>query len=156
MQVAAQSHLNAMYRVMKYVRGTKHQGLIFWPDKAWDRKSDFEFTIKGISNSNYGKDPETRKSISGTSVFLNSSPITMKSHQQNTMTLSSTEAKLQGVTQCTQDMLYSMRVLESMRLKVKKRMMTRWTIKVQLTLPTIKELVVECIMLMLGNIFYES
>ena len=44
----------------------------------------------------------------------------MKSKMQSCVTLLVTEAELVSTTQCAQDMLYVMRMLESMGLKVKK------------------------------------
>jgi len=46
----------------------------------------------------------------------------MKSRMQGCVTLDVTSAELVSGTQCAQDMLFSMRVLESMSLKVKKPM----------------------------------
>jgi hypothetical protein len=46
----------------------------------------------------------------------------MKSHMQGCVTLDVTSAEYVSATQCAQDMLFTMRVLESMGLKVKKPM----------------------------------
>ena len=46
----------------------------------------------------------------------------MKSSQQKSVTLSTAEAELVSGTQCAQDMLFVMRVIESIGLKVKKPM----------------------------------
>ena len=46
----------------------------------------------------------------------------MKSRMQGCVTLSVTEAETVAATQCAQDMLFVMRVIESMGLKVKKPM----------------------------------
>ena len=74
----------------------------------------------GIGDSNYATCPDTRKSVSGYSVFLNEAPVTMKSGMQKTTALSVTEAELFAATQCAQDMLNVMHVLNGMSLKVRK------------------------------------
>ncbi len=87
----------------------------FWDD---DRKS--EFTISGRSDSDFAKDVISNKSVSGCSTFLCGAPVSIRSKMLDCVTLSVTEAELVAATQCAQDMLFVMRVLESMDLKVKK------------------------------------
>ena len=48
---------------------------------------------------------------------------------QGFVTLSVTEVESAAATQCTQDVLFNMRVIESMGLKVKKLMILEGTIK---------------------------
>jgi hypothetical protein len=122
MKVAAPVHLKAMLRVLKYCVDTPQRGLQLKPSRTWNGKPDFEFIVKGLSDANYATDPSSRKSISGYSVFLEDAPISMKSGQQKSVTLSTAEAELVSGTQCAQDMLFVMRVLESIGLKVKKPM----------------------------------
>ena len=61
---------------------------------------------------------DNRRSISGTAVFLNGAPVCMRSGQQETTSLSTTEAELVAATQCAQDMLYEFRILTSIGLQV--------------------------------------
>ena len=78
--------------------------------------------ITGISDANYATDPDNRKSVSGFSVFLNGAPISFKSVQQKVVTLSTTEAELYAITQCAQEMMFTLNVLQSMRIDVEKPM----------------------------------
>jgi hypothetical protein len=55
-------------------------------------------------------------------MLLEGAPIVMRSKMQKVVALSSTEVELMSGTECAQDMLYSMRVIESLGLKVKKPM----------------------------------
>ncbi len=119
------AHIQAMYRVMKYCVCTPNCGLLLKPSEKWDGDPNFLFTIEGRSDSDYAKDPEKRRSVSGYSTFLCGAPVTMKSQMQGCVTLSVTEAELVSATQCAQDMLFIMRVLESMGLKVKKPMILK-------------------------------
>jgi hypothetical protein len=116
------AHMKAMYRTMKYCVETPNRGLVLQPNESWDGSADFEFTVSGRADSDYAKDPERRRSVSGYSTFLCGAPVTMKSRMQSCVTLSVTEAELVSGTQCAQDMLFIMRVLESIGLKVKKPM----------------------------------
>ena len=107
---------------MKYCVGTPNRGLLLKPDVEWDGDQNFEFEIKGIKDSDYAKDPETRRSVNGWTVFLCSAPITMKSKMMPVVALSVTEEELFSGTQCAQDMLFVMRVMESIGLKVRNPM----------------------------------
>ena len=68
------------------------------------------------------KDLIKRRSVSGFSKFLNGAVILTTSQMQNCVALSVTKEELVATTECAQDMLFAMRVLESMGLKVKKLM----------------------------------
>jgi len=103
-------------------KATPNRGLLLKPNKKWDGDPEFEFEVTGRADSDYAKDPERRRSVSGYSTFLNGAPVTTKSRMQGCVTLSVTEAKLVSGTQCAQDMLFVMKVLKSIGLRVKKPM----------------------------------
>ena len=119
---ASLAHVKAMKTVMNYVINTPNRGLLLKPDKKWDGTKNFEFEILGRSDSDHGKCPDTRRSVSGYSVFLNGAPFRIRSVMQNIVTLSVTEAEEVAATDCVQDMLFGMHLLESLGLKVKKPM----------------------------------
>ena len=73
--------------------------------------------IHGRSDSNYATDPESRRSITGTVVYLNDAPIAFSSVTQKHVTLSVTEAELATVVTMVQDMMYVYRVITSMGLQ---------------------------------------
>jgi hypothetical protein len=119
MMKALGAHEAAMRRVMEYCVSTPNRGLCLKPVGYWNgRDKDYLFRIHGMSDSDYAKDPETRRSVSGYTTFLNEAPVTMKSKMQECVTLSVTEAELVAATNCTQDMLYIKKVIESLKLKV--------------------------------------
>jgi hypothetical protein len=123
MQVASKAHMKAMYKTMRYCLATPLRGLLLKPTRIWDGNPEFEFIIKGRSDANYATDTSNRRSVSGYSVFLEEAPVAMKSVGQRSVTLSTAEAELAAATACAQEMLYVMRVLESIGLRVKKPMM---------------------------------
>ena len=118
-------HYKAMLRVMSYCVATEHRGLQLKPKRQWDGNPDFEFIVAGQSDSDYAKDTDTRKSVSGSSVFLEGSPVVMRSSTQKSVTLSVTEAEQAAAVQTAQDMLFVMRILESLGLKVQKPMILK-------------------------------
>jgi len=109
-------------RVMKYLVSTPERGLLLQPNNSWDGNADFEFDVQGFADSEYAKEQTTRRSVNGWCVFLNNAPAVMRGKGMPVVALSVTEAELYAATQCAQDMLYVMRLLGSIGLKVKKPM----------------------------------
>jgi len=75
-------HFKAMERVMNYCLTTRDRGLELRPDAEWNGNLEFKLRILGRSDPDYAKDVETRKSVSGTSTFLCSTPIIQRSTMQ--------------------------------------------------------------------------
>ena len=70
-----QEHVKVMERVMNYCLSTRERGLELKPEEECTGIPEFKLKILGRSDSDYAKDLETRKSISGTSTFLCGPPI---------------------------------------------------------------------------------
>ena len=118
MSGAVEAHMKALLRIMKYCVWTKKRGLVLQPKGKWDGSRNYKFDIEGWSDSDFGKD-ESRRSVNGWGVFLCESPIREKSKMMPIVALSVTESELFTAVQCAQDMLYAMRILNSMELQVK-------------------------------------
>jgi hypothetical protein len=112
-------HINAMHRAMRYATTTPNRGLTLAPTGIWDGDPTFEFTITGAADASYKPYHDTAASVGGHAVFLQGAPIAEKSKIQQSTTLSVTEAELNSGVECIQDMVYAMRVLESVGLKVR-------------------------------------
>jgi hypothetical protein len=121
---ALPAHFKAMLRCMQYCVDKRERGLMLKPNAQWNGDSNFEFIINGESDSDFAKD-ETRRSVSGWATFLNGAPISTKSKMQRIVALSVTEAELIAAVSCVQDLLFEMRILESIGLKVKKPMILK-------------------------------
>jgi len=116
MMEASPSHYKAMIRCMDYVVSTANKGLILKPIKHPMME------VVGVTDANYATDADSRRSVSGYLVFLNGAPVSFKSVQQKVVTLSTTEAELYVITQGAQEMLFVLKVLESIGQEVKKPM----------------------------------
>jgi hypothetical protein len=119
MTSATQVHMDAMLRLMKYVDDTRDRGLVLNPTKKWDGSKDHEFIISRRSDSDYAKDLQTRKSISGYRVLMEGAPVMFNSSTQKLVALLVCKAKQSSGILCAQDILYCKNVLESMGLKAK-------------------------------------
>jgi hypothetical protein len=122
MKAPSHAHMGALYRLLKYCVSTPKRGLFLKPVGFWNGDPEYEFNVAGKSDAAYATDTTNRRSISGYAVFLNGAPIAQKSGQQKSVTLSTAESELADGTQCAQDMLYAMRILESIGLRVRKPM----------------------------------
>ena len=118
----SEEHIDAMHRAMRYAVNTPNGGLTLAPNAIWDGYPDFEFEIEGWAGASYKPYHDTDKSVGGHAVFLNDAPIAEKTKVQQFTTLSVTESELGSGTDCAQDMLFAMHVIESVGLKVKKPM----------------------------------
>jgi hypothetical protein len=84
-----------------------------------------EFIVTGRLDSDYVTNTDTCKSVSGSAIFLEGAPVVMQSNGQKSVTLSMTEAELAAAVQTAQDMMFAMRVIESIGLWVQKPMILK-------------------------------
>jgi hypothetical protein len=113
-------HIKRMYRVMNYIRRTAVFGNYIKPNMMWDGKDhSTEFVVAGRSDAEHASDPETRRSVSGATVFLCDTVIFAFSRMQKCVTLSVTEAEFVVAVEVVQNMLFAWRVLTSMELQVR-------------------------------------
>ena len=112
----------ALKRVMKYCVATKDRGLTLEPNESWDGNKDFKFKIKGRSDLDHAKVPDSRRSVTGYTTFLCGAPVTMKSRMQQSVSLSVASSEGNSAVDCVQDMLFVMQLLESLELQVEKPM----------------------------------
>lgn len=82
------NHLQATKRILRYLRGSVHQGLSFTP---------VPLVLSAYSDADWAGDPLDKKSISGIVVFLGNSLITWSSKKQPTVSHSSTKAEYRAL-----------------------------------------------------------
>ncbi len=92
------------------------------PIRKRDGTNQFQYKIKGRSDSDYAKDMQTWQSILGYIVFLKDAPVMHRSATQKTVALSLCKAELNAAVLCVQDMLYAKNLIELIGLKVEIRM----------------------------------
>ena len=115
----SRGHTKAMKRIMKYCTLTPKRGWRLKPKRSWNGKDKtFLFIILGRPDASYGSCIDTRRSTTGIVVFLEGTPVVVKSGLQKIVALSTAEAELIAMVQCIQEMIFVKKVLESMELKV--------------------------------------
>jgi hypothetical protein len=60
-----ETHIAAILRCMQYLMCTKDAGLLLKLIRKWDGTGKFQIKVRGRSDSNYAKDTQTRRSVSG-------------------------------------------------------------------------------------------
>jgi hypothetical protein len=103
---------------MQFCLATATKGLFFQPTTAWSGDKKFKFKILGRSDSDFAKQVENRRSVSGYSVFLQGCAVATKSKTQHCVTLSVCEAELVAAVECAQTMLFVRNILLGMGLEV--------------------------------------
>jgi hypothetical protein len=96
---ATEAHWKAMMRIIKYVFDTKRYSLKL---KSYGKIA----TLKGISDSEFSGDQETRKSVYGYVVYYCGALISWKSKSGNSVTLSSTEAEYYAASETTKELQF--------------------------------------------------
>jgi hypothetical protein len=66
--------LEAMKRCMRFVLCSRNAGLLLKPSPKWDGSNKHQFRIRGKLDSDYAKDTQTRRSVSGYVVYLEDAP----------------------------------------------------------------------------------
>jgi len=107
-----ESHLKAVKRILRYVKGTTDFGL-------WYPKSS-SFVLVGYSDADFAGCTLDRKSTSGTCQFLGPCLTSWSSKKQNSVALSTAEAEYVAVGNCVAQILWMKQTLEDFGLSFDK------------------------------------
>lgn len=88
-----EGHLTAAHRILRYLKGKPTQG-VFFPMTQRTQ-------IKGYADLDWGNCTETKKSISGYCIFIESSLLSSKSKKQTTVSKSSSKAEYKAMAAST-------------------------------------------------------
>jgi hypothetical protein len=114
--------MKAMKHILAYCLATLNRGAVLKPTRKWDGDPDFKFKISGKADSSYATEPDTRRSVDGHATFLEEACICKRSRMQKNVALAVSTAELHSAVECAQDMLFAMKVVESIGLEVEKPM----------------------------------
>jgi hypothetical protein len=111
------AHVLAAKRVLRYLSGTPHAGLIF--QNQGYKTSQEEVTITAYSDADWAGDLDDRKSTTGYIILMNGNVINWNSKKQATVALSTAEAEYMAISAAVQEIKWLVQLLTEMQIKVK-------------------------------------
>ncbi|KAK7863601.1 hypothetical protein R5R35_013473 [Gryllus longicercus] len=100
-----QTHWNAGKRILKYLKGTINFGIEY-------RRNSEMLVVTGHSDSDFGNDLDTRRSMSGYVFLLSNGAVTWSSQIQKAVTLSTTEAEYVAASEATKEVTWIRQFLD--------------------------------------------
>ncbi|XP_062017496.1 uncharacterized mitochondrial protein AtMg00810-like [Rosa rugosa] len=100
-------HFEAALRVLRYLKGTPGQGLLF--------PSQSSLKLKGYCDADWGGCPTTKRSVSSYCVFLGDSLISWKSKKQSVVSCSSAEAEYRSMASATCELTWLKYLLQDLQ-----------------------------------------
>jgi hypothetical protein len=93
-QYPGQAHMDAAVHVLRYLRGIYDQASLY------QRVDTLVDTLWGSVDSDWAADVDSRRSHTGYLIMLNGGPLSWKSHRQDCVSLSTSEAEYVAASQC--------------------------------------------------------
>lgn len=98
-------HWIAFKRVLRYLKGTSHLGLSLGGSSV---------DLQIYADSDYAACPDTRRSSSGYTAFVAGGCVSWRSHKQNNVSTSSTEAEYRAAYEGAQEAVWIRRLLQNL------------------------------------------
>ena len=114
MDMASPAALKECERVAKFVLDTKNLGLKIQPQAF----TDANWKLVEYTDSDFAGDTDTRRSVTGYAMFLMNAPILWKSRGQKTVSLSSSEAETNALSDGVKEIKFVVQILISMKIPV--------------------------------------
>lgn len=105
-----EAHLDAVYRILRYLKGCPGKGLIF--------KKEGKRTIEAFTDADWAGSVTDRKSTSGYCTFVWGNLVTWRSKKQTVVARSSAEAEYRAMANGICELLWIKRIFEDLRLEL--------------------------------------
>ncbi|WOH00570.1 hypothetical protein DCAR_0519936 [Daucus carota subsp. sativus] len=100
-------HLQAAYKMVRYIKGTVGQGLFFPKDNSNQ--------LCAYSDSDWGACKETRRSLTGYCILLGSSLVSWRCKKQHTVSRSSAESEYRSMADTCCEIVWLVNLLQSLQ-----------------------------------------
>ncbi|BBH03528.1 RmlC-like cupins superfamily protein [Prunus dulcis] len=107
MQQPRKPHLEAAYRVLRYLKKAPGQGVLF--------PSHGKLQLKGYCDADWASCPTTRRSVTGFCIFLGGAPISWKSKKQSIVSRSSAESEYRSMASLTCELVWLKYLLQDLQ-----------------------------------------
>lgn len=97
---------NAVKRIIKYVKGTTGYGILFKPDKPPN--------LKTYSDADFAGDKATRKSTSGSVIFVGETAVSWAARKEKSVALSTTESEFMAASDTAKEVVWLERLLKDL------------------------------------------
>ncbi|XP_050102735.1 uncharacterized mitochondrial protein AtMg00810-like [Malus sylvestris] len=108
MSSPTERHYAAVKRILRYLHGTLHHGILYSADQMTTR------TITAFSDADWAADLNTRRSITGYVVYLGNNPVSWQSKKQCSVSRSSTEAEYKALAHTAADVAWIRGILKDL------------------------------------------
>ena len=115
MQKPKEEHWSAALKVVRYLKGTIGQGVLF--------RANTTLSLTGWCDSDWGACPQTHRSLTGMIVQFGTSPVCWKTKKQDCVSLSSTEAEFRALKAMTQELIWIKELLVELGIEHKEPML---------------------------------
>ena len=112
MEKPSEEQWNAGIRVLRYLKTTAANYIMYQGQKNWTQTSAY-------SDADWASNKNCRKLMSGTMVMINESPVIFKSKYQQSVALSTAEAEYMTLSLCVQEVLWRNNLLTEMKVQVR-------------------------------------
>lgn len=111
MQSPSEDHMNAVYRILRYLKSSPGKGLFFGKNESKQ--------VIGYTDADWGGDRTDGKSTSGYFTFVGGNLVTWRSKKQKVVARSSAEAKFRGMVHEICELLWIRRILKDLDIELK-------------------------------------
>ena len=105
-------HLDAVYRILRYLKGTAGKGVLY--------RNHGHLNLHAFTDADWGADRDSRKSTSGYFTLVGGNLVSWKSKLQKVVAMSSAEAEFRGIAKGITEVLWLRKLLKELGYKPKK------------------------------------